>query len=161
MENKVIEFKILDDVRENGHTTIQEVSDNFDLHRYHAGKILKAMVDIGILKRKGKKRSFKYFLPKETILDNHWTKGDVVTVYEHPVMKVNPEGDAKLIEKLKEFENTEKWLVQFRGEFRLFKRTISKKGMEEFKNSYASMRNAKRESYRDEITEFFKVPRSK
>ena len=53
-------------------------------------------------------------------------KGDWVVIYSIPVVKIGEVGEAELIEKLGETLNTERWLVRFRGEAKLEKRSIGK-----------------------------------
>jgi len=53
-------------------------------------------------------------------------RDDIVTIYSTALKQSEILGDARLIEKLKESDLTERWLVQFVGEAKLEKRTIKK-----------------------------------
>ena len=53
-------------------------------------------------------------------------RGDIVVIYSSALKRSDELGSAKLIEKLKESDLTERWLVQFVGEAKLEPRTIKK-----------------------------------
>lgn len=52
-----------------------------------------------------------------------------VTIYGHPILERNPEGEAELIEKVRDFINSEGWLVRFRWERKLLYRRIRKENV--------------------------------
>lgn len=53
-------------------------------------------------------------------------RGDIVVIYSSALKRSEELGEAKLIEKVKESELTERWLVQFVGEAKLEERTIKR-----------------------------------
>lgn len=57
-------------------------------------------------------------------------KGKKVIIYPYGNPEKDPEGVAVLIEKVREADTTESWLVQFDGEHKLVQRLIRKEGQE-------------------------------
>lgn len=58
-------------------------------------------------------------------------KGDTVTIYQNPLKQQEIEGEATLVQLMTQRENTERWIVQFKGENKLCRRTIARKDVDE------------------------------